>query len=38
MSTAFRDIETKLVHCGERAVEGGRLPAGLPERDVRLAS
>jgi cystathionine beta-lyase/cystathionine gamma-synthase len=22
MSTAFRDIETKLVHCGERAVEG----------------
>jgi cystathionine beta-lyase/cystathionine gamma-synthase len=22
MSTPFRDIETKLVHCGERAVEG----------------
>ena len=22
MSTRFRDIETKLVHCGERAVEG----------------
>ena len=21
MSTLFRDIETKLVHCGERAVE-----------------
>ena len=22
MSTAFRGIETKLIHCGERAVEG----------------